>query len=323
MIRRVAASVVVALACQTAHPAYAIQDTLSQARALYLAADYEGALALLDRLAAGDRSPRADAAEYRVFCLLALDRSDEARATIKSLVEADPLYRLSDVQVSPRMQTAFHDIRKAVLPEIVQQLYHEAKASYERRDPASAQQFDRLLALLDDPDLKDAQLSDLRAVASGFRELSKAAGATTEIRLKPDPTDPPDPSYKPAPTYDLAHPLTGPPDRIRVTPKGSSPLFVPKEPPPAGVDPPVAVFQPVPSWSPRGMAAQQNYSGIVEVTIDERGNVTTVALQQAMQPAFDKALLKVARTWKFKPALLNGTPVPFVKIIEIQIEPGR
>jgi TonB family protein len=64
----------------------------------------------------------------------------------------------------------------------------------------------------------------------------------------------------------------------------------------------------------------QTYRGIVELTIDEQGNVTTVALQQPMQPAFDQALIKAARTWKYKPALRNGRPVPFLKVIEIQIQ---
>ena len=45
------------------------------------------------------------------------------------------------------------------------------------------------------------------------------------------------------------------------------------------------------------MAEQQNYNGAIEVTADEQGNVTVVALRQPAQPAFDKELLKVARTW--------------------------
>jgi TonB family protein len=114
--------------------------------------------------------------------------------------------------------------------------------------------------------------------------------------------------------------LTGAPDRIRVTSKGASLVITPKDPPPPGLEPPVAIAQPFPEWSPRRTAAPQTYRGILEVTIDEQGTVTNVALQQAMQPAFDQALLKAARKWKYKPALLNGTAVPFVKVIEIQIQ---
>jgi len=48
---------------------------------------------------------------------------------------------------------------------------------FDRHDPAATRSFERLIALLDDPDLHDAQLSDLRAVATGFRDLSATARA--------------------------------------------------------------------------------------------------------------------------------------------------
>src|SRR5439155_17498560 len=99
-------------------------------------------------------------------------------------------------------------------------------------------------------------------------------------------------------------PLTGPADKIRVSTRGASRLVTPKEPPPPGFEPPLALSQQIPQWSPKGAAASlQTYNGLLEVTIDEQGNVTAVALQQAMQPAFDKALVKAAWTWKYRPAL--------------------
>src|SRR4029079_18988308 len=100
--------------------------------------------------------------DYRLFCLLALERTDEARAAIKAMLEADPYHRLSETQASPRMLATFHATRQAVLPDIVQHLYATAKALFEHHDPGAAASFDRLLALLDDPDLKEARLSDLR-----------------------------------------------------------------------------------------------------------------------------------------------------------------
>src|SRR5262249_5214345 len=99
-----------------------------------------------------------------------------------------------------------------------------------------------------------------------------------------------------------------------------SPVFTPKAPPPPGVEPPLPIAQFFPEWSQRRNAAPQTLRTIVQVTIDEKGNVTTVALQRSVKLSFDEALLKAARKWKYKPALLNGTPVPFVKLIEIQIQ---
>lgn len=370
-IRRIAC-LIVWLACQATGSVYANQDALSTVRELYLSADYEGALAILDRVDRESPDKRLDVADYRLFCLLALDRTEEARQAIQSIVETDPMHQLSETQASPRMRTVFQATRKMLLPDLVHRLYAEAKRSFDNHDPAAVHQFDRLIALLDDPDLKDAQLSDLRSVAAGFRDLSKAAGvvaaapdsvrpsdttsnrtepiglppsrpegaaaslavadggggrpdtdtATATVRLKPHAT------YEaPAPAISVAPkptgPLSGSPDKIRVSSKGSTRLITPKEPPPPGLEPPLAISQAIPPWSRRGAAAQQTYNGAIEVTIDAQGNVTTVALQQPTDPAFDKALLKAARTWKYKPATLNGAPVSFVKVIEIQIQPDR
>jgi TonB family protein len=115
--------------------------------------------------------------------------------------------------------------------------------------------------------------------------------------------------------------LTGLPDKIRVTPAGASLVFSPKPPPPLGVEMALAVSQPMPQWSRGWIKSQHNYDSTLELTIDEQGNVTSAALQQPLHPMFDKALLKLAHTWKYTPARLNGTPVPFLKLVDIHIQP--
>ena len=113
MSRRIVAGLIVWLVCQTAASVLAGQDTFPSARELYLSADYEGALAILDHLVVDAHDGRTAVAEYRVFCLLTLDRSDEARQAIKVLFEMDPFYQPSDLQVSPRVRTVLEDARKA------------------------------------------------------------------------------------------------------------------------------------------------------------------------------------------------------------------
>jgi len=330
-IRRIAAGGLVWLVCQTALPIAANQDAaLATVRELYLSADYERALSTIDRLDADTRN-RIDIADYRVLSLLALERAGDARAAIKSIVEIDPVHHLSEAQASPRLRSVFEETRKALLPGLVQRWYADAKAAYDDHNPTADRQFDRLIALLDDPDLKDAQLSDLRAVALGFRDLSRRTRAPKEPPAPASaqaPSVPAGPPPAPSPSAPIAHatakvsaPLTGPPDTIRITSRGASPVFTAKAPPPPGLEPPVPIAQPFPEWSPRRGAPPQTYRGILEVRIDEQGTVTAVALRQSLQPAFDQTLLKAARTWKYKPALLHGTPVRFVKLIEIQIQP--
>jgi hypothetical protein len=328
-IRGIALGVIVWLACQTTGLVHANQDPLSNVRELYLSADYEGALAALDRLGNETRPKQTDVADYRVLCLLALDHTDEARRAITSIVEADPFHHLSEGQASPRLRATFEDTRKALLPETARRMYADAKAAFDNHDPDAARQFDRLMQLLDDPDLKDAQPSDLRMIASGFRDLSKS------LRVPPAPPAPP-PVEPPPPPPEPSAPvtpavlrtsapdriMTGPPDRITVTPRGASLVILPKDPPPPVFEPPLPISQPMPQWSKR-TGVPQTYRGVIDLTIDERGNVTTVALQQPMEPAFDQAFIKAARTWKYKPALLNGRPVAFLKVIEIQIQSER
>ena len=43
------------------------------------------------------------------------------------------------------------ETRKALLPDVVHRIYTEAKTAFDQHDPAATSQFDRLIALLDDP----------------------------------------------------------------------------------------------------------------------------------------------------------------------------
>ena len=118
-------------------------------------------------------------AGYQVLCLLALGRTDDAQKRIEALVKADPLYRPSEAIMSPRMRARFDAVRRELLPAIVQQTYDKAKAAFDRKEPPVAlAEFDRVIALLEEPGLAEVQnMADLRRLAIGFRDLSKAAVA--------------------------------------------------------------------------------------------------------------------------------------------------
>jgi TonB family protein len=349
-IRGIVVCLILGLAVQPPVFIHANQNALSTVRELYSSADYEGALAAIEHLG-NDPAESEEFADYRILCLLALDRTEDARQAMASVVEANPFHHLLDGQAPPKLQTTFEETRRALLPGIVQRLYDDAKASYDRGEASATRKFERLIKVLDDPDVGDARLSDLRAVASGFIDLSKASTADVKVtepaqlspaeglslskadshtddgRRKPETTNDShvEPAQvvasTPAAKVDKPNtPLTGPPDLIRVTSRGAIPVFTPKEPPPPGLEPPLAVSQSIPQWTAK---RSSEYHGVLEVSINEQGDVTTVALRQSMLPAFDQALLKAARSWKFKPALLDGTAVPFVKRIEIQVLPDQ
>jgi TonB family protein len=289
------------------------QDALARAKALYLSAAYDEALAILDQLRT--ESPRvaaAEVAQYRFFCLLALERGDEARKAIEDIVNADPLYRPSEAQTPPRIRSVFQETRKAILPSFVQRSYAEAKASFEKKDPQAFAQFDRLLAVLDDPDLKSmAQLSDLRTVVAGFRDLSKAIASAAA-------SPPPAPARQSTPSAPIGTAQTGTSSGAGAAQNAASGEG--RVPP----SPPVVISQALPRWAPsKSIDARLGFKGAIEVMIDERGNVTSARLVQSVHPIYDEELLAAARKWRYKPAMQNGVPTSYVKIVEIQLQPVR
>src|SRR5512134_1029615 len=143
----------VLLAGCLAAPAFAqgtgAADPLDAARELYASARYDEALAVLNEIRSADR--RA-VEQYRALCLLALGRTPEAEAAIAALITADPTYQPSEAETSPRVRTAFTDVRQRVLPDIAMARYAAAKATYDRKEWKAAEaQFRDVLTLLDEP----------------------------------------------------------------------------------------------------------------------------------------------------------------------------
>ncbi len=49
---------------------------------------------------------------------------------------------------------------------------------------------------------------------------------------------------------------------------------------------------------------------IIEITIDERGEIVRKTVLQSLGPAIDKQCLAALENWHFQPATRNGTPIP-------------
>src|SRR5688572_19993068 len=273
------------------------QDSVAGARDLYTAASYEEALAMLGRLDSErtEASDRMAANQYRAFCLLALGRMHEAERAIEAVLTVDLLFRPSDAAMSPRLRSAFATVRQRILPSIVQQEYTRAKAAFDRGDfPSAIAQFDRVLQALSDPDIGPSvalpPLADLRTLAAGFRDLSVKAAA-------PPPAPPP-----PAPAV-VAAPA--------VVPRG---IFGGTEP---GVSPPVTMRQTLP---PLVLDSTMRRDGVLELIIDQSGDVESAVMKTSVTPRYDISLLNAAKGWKYQPATLNGTPVKFRKTINISVK---
>ena len=281
--------------------AYA-DDSLAAARDLYAGASYEDALAMLARLnAAGLRVDEGRAAgQYRALCLLALGKTAEASQAIEAVVAAEPLYHPSDAEVSPRVRAVFSDVRRRLLPGIVQQKYAVAKTAFDHKDYGTASAgFGQLLALYADPDLSAATgkppLADLRVLIDGFHSLSEQA-----LAPPPLPEPPPAPSPKPAV-------VAAAPEPARIYSSVDQ-----------NVVPPGIVRQVLPPFSgvvPRLLA------GMMELVIDETGRVESATMRATTVPSYDRLAVSAAQAWRYRPATVNGAPVKFRKLIQVAITP--
>jgi hypothetical protein len=280
----------------------AADNTLAAAKELYASAAYDEALAILDRLKGGAPPGELTAiAEYRAFCLLALDRRDEARQSIESILLDNPFYQPSAEQASPRIQSVFRDVRRQALPTIVMARYTAAKAAFERKDASSERQFTQVLELLDDPDLQGAAtLKDLRTVVAAFADLAKAL-STAPVKAEAE---------KPAAVPAQPAPAAAPPPPLPDAVYTSSD---------SGVIAPVAQSQRMPPWVPPRNEADRQFNGALEVLIDETGDVVSAAFRTSVHPAYDPLLLKATRSWKFTPARRQGVPVRYMKVIDIRL----
>jgi TonB family protein len=297
---RLIGAAVIALLAQAG--AAGAQDSLATAKQLYASASYDEALAMLDRLKSGGASDPAAASlieQYRAFCLLAVGHQPDAERAMESLVAGDPAFRPDD-SISPRLQSVFRDVRRRTLPGVIRQRYAGAKASFdEKAYQAAADQFDAVLRLLEAPDViaADPALADLRTVAAGFRDLAKAAA--------PPPTPP-------AASEAAAAPSAAP------EPRPVRAIYTVDDP---GVTAPVAIRQNLPSWPPGiPKTTVRGRRAVLDITINEAGNVESVVVRESIVDWYDEALIKEAKGWSYKPASKEGAPVRYRKLMQVVVE---
>lgn len=274
------------------------RDVVGTARDLYTSARYDEALAVLNDLRPADTASavadRKSIEQYRSLCLLALGRGTEAESAIAAVVTADPSYLPGEAEASPRVRSAFSDVRRRLLPDIASARYTEARASFDRKDHAAAvQQFRLTIALIDDPDM-GGKLTDLRTLSAGFLDLAVAAMT-------------PPPAPKPAAPVTPVPPPAPAPEPNRIYTMGDSEVTAP------GI-----IRQDMPRLTPL-MKTQAKERGVIEIVIDQFGRVSFAAIRTSVHPMFDAELLSAARDWRYQPATLAGKAVKYRKMIQINV----
>lgn len=289
--------VVVLLSAPWLSAAAAAQNDLGEAKAKYEEAAYEDALTTLTKASASTTADRVQLEQYRALCLIALGRISEAERAVAALVDADPTYVPPSSVASPRVLAMIAEIRRKELPGVARRVLDSGRAAYEAKDiPRAQRQFDLLLKLLADPIMEGRpEREDLLAVARGFSTLLVAA---------PAPRSPAAETERPA----------APPAAAAATPPAAPAVstFVPAS----------VIQESLPIWTPPNPAVARNeYNGAVKVRIGTDGRVKAATIDRPTHPAYDTALLNTARSWLYKPATQNGTPIESERVIAVRLRP--
>ena len=168
-----------------ASPARLGAADLAAARTLYASASYEEALAMLATIETPDNIEPVN--QMRALCLMALGRTREAEQSIERIILHNPGYVIETAEVSPKVVSLFRTVRQRTLPTVARSLYAQAKASFDdKRWDAATNEFTRMLAIVDDPDLVEqrASLNDLRQLGEGFLKLSEAELAAVAAKAR-------------------------------------------------------------------------------------------------------------------------------------------
>jgi TonB family protein len=213
------------------------------------------------------------------------------------VIMRDPGYRPAS-DVSPRVRAAFTDVRRKMMPAIVQQWYTAAKEQYDRKEfAAAASLFNQVLEMMTEPEMQAAAaqppLSDLRILASGFRDLATSAAVPPPLPSSPVPAAAAAPSpAQPAPAiYSSSN---------------------------TDVVPPTVIRQQLPAFPGATLIGK---TGAIEIIVDENGAVQSASIRQPVTPQYDKLALAAAREWRYQPATVNGVPVKYRKLIQITVAP--
>ncbi len=296
-------------------------DTLEGAMGLYASAAYDEALAMLERLPKHglDATAQVSIDHYRMLCLLALGRTDEAEAVVAGLLDVHPTYRISAGEASPRVMKVFLDARRRALPAVARRRYEQARKLYADWDYAgAATEFGVVRVLVTDPDLPvaDASLADLAQLAAGFEDLSREAVAAAERKAAD--------AKAAAEAAEQAREA----ERIEAARRAAAPPPLPPSPPePAdgvydmddpGVIPPVALRQDLRRWSgPLPPPAAGTPLGLVQFVVNETGAVVDPAVISSVSGFYDAVLIESVKQWRYQPATKNGSAVKFRRVLTV------
>jgi TonB-like protein len=304
-----------------AGPRLSAQDTISAAKDLYASAAYEDALSTLSRMDGGSTAPEIarQVDQYRAFCLYALGRTREAESIAESMVRKQPLAGL-DADASPRLETMFAGVRKRLLPSLIRERFRTARSALDQKNFSDAEpplsEARLLIVEAGKLGVNDDGLADLGVLVGGFLELIRSAA---EQRTSPQPamaaaSMAAGPAAAPRPVAPAPAAAARPAASTAPVAEAGGRIYVLDD---EGVSPPVVLQQRMPAMTleMKQITKALHSTGMIDVVIDEAGNVVDATIRQSLNSSFDTLMVRSALHWKYRPAIKDGVPVRYVKTL--------
>lgn len=333
------ATLIAGLVLVAAQVGIGAQDSLTAAKDLYASAAYEDALSALTRLtevggAAPEIARQVD--EYRAFCLYALGRTSEAESVAEAMIRREPMMKLDSPDVSPRLEVMFSTVRKRLLPTLIRERFKTARTALEQKKLAEAEpQLAEAKLMIADAEklaIQDEGLADLSVLVDGFLQLVRSTADQRQATAQPAAANVPQESPAATASAPTAPAATAPAatgsgatgsGATAPASRRTEPAPVPASAPrvytvdDVGVVPPAVINQRMPAMTPDlvRITKAMNTSAVVEIVIDEKGDVVDATVIKSVNSSFDNLVIGAARRWKYRPASKDGVAVRYVKTL--------
>jgi hypothetical protein len=222
---------------------------------------------------------------------------------------------LDAADASPRLEMMFSNVRKRLLPTLIRDRFRTARSALDQKNMSAAEpqlvEARLMIAEADKLGVRDDGLADLTVLVDGFLQLVRS---TAEQRPAPRQA-----ASSPADTAGLAarqrvEPLPAPSAPSVPSAVNSPRMYTVDD---VGVTPPVALSQRMPSMTAELMRVVKamNSSAILDVLIDEKGDVMDAIVRKSLNASFDNLMAGAARRWKYQPAVKDGVAVRYTKTV--------
>jgi TonB family protein len=80
---------------------------------------------------------------------------------------------------------------------------------------------------------------------------------------------------------------------------------------------PVPIYKPDPAYTEEARNAKLQGVVVLVIIVDTSGSVTDCKVIKPLGLGLDEKAVEIVKTWKFKPAMIDGSPVPVRVLVEV------